>query len=136
MAKAVASTWHEPTRSSRCGEGGEPTVIPNARVAAPSLRGRPSPKRGTAGLASWPRRQAILNPKGNHLLRQRFIGRHYDEVSDEAKAVAFRRGRGAGGPPRFEVRGKQYGRRGISALVRASWTEDAPSRSASGSPRP
>ena len=47
------------------------------------------------------RRQAILNPKGTIYSAKRFIGRHYDEISEEAKAVSFDVVAGDNGEARF-----------------------------------
>src|SRR5882762_10967273 len=87
---------------------GQPTVIPNAegsRTTPSVVAFTPQGERLVGQIA---RRQAILNPKGTIYSAKRFIGRHYDEVSEEAKAVAFDVVPGPGGEARFTVRGKLY----------------------------
>jgi molecular chaperone DnaK len=106
-------------------EGGEPVVIPNvegARTTPSVVAFTDSGERLVGQLA---RRQAILNPKGTIYSSKRFIGRHFDEVSEEAKAVAFDVVPGPGGVARFDVRGKLYAPEEISALVLRKLTEDA-----------
>ncbi|MER5836734.1 molecular chaperone DnaK [Streptomyces sp. NPDC002130] len=71
------------------------------------------------------RRQAILNPKGTIYSAKRFIGRHYDEISEEAKAVSFDVVPGDNGEARFDVRGKKYAPEEISALVLRKLVDDA-----------
>src|ERR1700704_3828793 len=106
-------------------EAGKPTVIPNAegsRTTPSVVAFTPQGERLVGQLA---RRQAILNPKGTIYSAKRFIGRHYDEVKDEAKAVAFDVVPGPNGEARFNVRGKLYAPEEISALVLRKLTDDA-----------
>src|SRR6185369_4500355 len=63
------------------------------------------------------RRQSILNPKGTIYSAKRFIGRRFDEVSDESKAVGFDVVSGPDGVVRFDVKGKLYAPEEISALI-------------------
>ncbi|SDU37337.1 molecular chaperone DnaK [Gordonia westfalica] len=71
------------------------------------------------------RRQAILNPKGTIYSAKRFIGRHYDEISEEARAVSFDVVPGDNGEARIDVRGKKYAPEEISALVLRKLVDDA-----------
>ncbi|MFH8273835.1 molecular chaperone DnaK, partial [Streptomyces roseolus] len=52
-------------------------------------------------------------------------GRHYDEISEEAKAVSFDVVPGDNGEARFDVRGKKYAPEEISALVLRKLVDDA-----------
>src|SRR6202045_5016330 len=82
-------------------QGGEPIVIPNAEGARTTPSVVAFTESGERLVGQLARRQAILNPKGTIYSAKRFIGRHFDEVSDEAKAVAFDVVEGPGGTARF-----------------------------------
>src|SRR6476620_2588220 len=113
--KSVIAAW----------EWGAATVIPNAEGSrtTPSVVGfTDSGERLVGQLA---RRQAILNPKGTIYSAKRFIGRRYEEVTEEAKTVGFDVVAGPDGTARFDVRGKLYAPEEISALVLRKLAEDA-----------
>ncbi|MGV5049861.1 molecular chaperone DnaK [Rhodococcus sp. D-6] len=106
-------------------QGGEPVVISNvegARTTPSVVAFTDSGERLVGQLA---RRQAILNPKGTIYSAKRFIGRHFDEISEEAKAVSFDVVPGDNGEARFDVRGKKYAPEEISALVLRKLVDDA-----------
>ncbi|HEV3170427.1 MAG TPA: molecular chaperone DnaK [Actinocrinis sp.] len=125
MAKAVGIDLGTTNSVIAVWEGGEPTVIPNAEGSRTTPSVVAFTDSGERLVGQLARRQAILNPKGTIYSAKRFIGRHFDEVSDEAKAVAFDVVEGPGGTARFDVRGKQYAPEEISALVLRKLTEDA-----------
>ncbi|MDX6255050.1 MAG: molecular chaperone DnaK [Frankiales bacterium] len=106
-------------------EGGEPTVITNAEGARTTPSVVAFTESGERLVGQLARRQAILNPKGTIYSAKRFIGRHFDEVKEEAKAVTFDVVPGPEGAARFEIRGKQYAPEEISALVLRKLAEDA-----------
>ena len=106
-------------------EGGEPAVIANAEGSRTTPSVVAFTDTGERLVGQLARRQAILNPKGTIYSAKRFIGRHYDEVTEEAKAVGFDVVPGPGGVARFDVRGKQYAPEEISALVLRKLAEDA-----------
>ena len=125
MAKAVGIDLGTTNSVIAVWEGGEPTVIPNAEGSRTTPSVVAFTDNGERLVGQLARRQAILNPKGTIYSAKRFIGRHFDEVSDEVKAVTFDVVEGSGGTARFEVRGKQYAPEEISALVLRKLTEDA-----------
>src|ERR1700760_517396 len=106
-------------------EGGEPVVIHNVEGARTTPSVVAFTDSGERRAAPPPRRQAILNPKGTIYSAKRFIGRHFDEISAEARAVAFDVVPGPDGVARFDVRGKLYAPEEISALVLRKLAEDA-----------
>ncbi|MFJ8022535.1 molecular chaperone DnaK [Streptomyces sp. NPDC096311] len=125
MAKAVGIDLGTTNSVIAAWEGGEATVIPNAegsRTTPSIVAFTDSGERLVGQLA---RRQAILNPKGTIYSAKRFIGRHFDEISDEAKAVAYDVVEGEGGVARFKVRDKLYAPEEISALVLRKLADDA-----------
>ncbi|WP_053202421.1 molecular chaperone DnaK [Jiangella muralis] len=125
MAKAVGIDLGTTNSVISAWEGGEPVVIPNAegnRTTPSVVAFTDSGERLVGQLA---RRQAILNPKGTIYSAKRFIGRRFDEVSEEAKAVGFDVVEGADGAARFRVRDKQYSPEEISALVLRKLADDA-----------
>ncbi|MEC4574657.1 molecular chaperone DnaK [Streptomyces virginiae] len=125
MAKAVGIDLGTTNSVIAVWEGGEPSVVPNSEGnrTTPSVVGFTDTGERLVGQLA--RRQAILNPKGTIYSAKRFIGRHFDEISDEARAVAYDVVEGDGGAARFKVRDKLYAPEEISAQVLRKLTEDA-----------
>jgi molecular chaperone DnaK len=125
MAKAVGIDLGTTNSVIAVWEGGEPTVIANAEGARTTPSVVAFTESGERLVGQLARRQAILNPKGTIYSAKRFIGRKYDEIGDEAKAVGFDVVEGDGGVVRFEVRGKLYAPEEISAQVLRKLVDDA-----------
>jgi molecular chaperone DnaK len=125
MAKAVGIDLGTTNSVIATMEGGQPRVIANAEGSrtTPSVVAFTEPGERLVGQLA--RRQAILNPKGTIYSAKRFLGRRFDEVSQEAEAVTFDMVPGPNGVARFEVRGERYAPEEISALVLRKLAEDA-----------
>src|SRR3982075_3939772 len=106
-------------------QGGEPIVIPTAEGARTTPAVVAFTESGERLVGQLARRQSIRNPKGTIYSAKRFIGRRFDEISEEAKAVSFDVVEGDGGAARFEVRGKKYAPEEISAQVLRKLADDA-----------
>jgi len=97
-------------------EGGEPKVIANEEGArtTPSVVG--FSKSGERLVGQVAKRQAITNPENTIFSIKRFMGRRYDEVSDEMKMVPFKviqQGDHVG----VMAQGKEYTPPEISAMI-------------------
>jgi molecular chaperone DnaK len=125
MAKAVGIDLGTTNSVIAVWEGGEPSVIPNAEGSRTTPSVVAFSEDGERLVGQLARRQSILNPKGTITSAKRFIGRRYDEVSDEAKAVSFDVVEGPGGVARFAVHDKMHAPEEISALVLRKLAEDA-----------
>ncbi|MFH9864583.1 molecular chaperone DnaK [Streptomyces lydicus] len=125
MAKAVGIDLGTTTSVIAAWEGGEATVLPNSEGSRTTPSVVAFTDAGERLVGQLARRQAILNPKGTIYSAKRFIGRRYDEISDEAKAVGFDVVADDHGNARFEVRGKLYAPEEISALVLRKLADDA-----------
>src|ERR1700745_3018501 len=106
-------------------QGGEPIVIANAEGARTTPSVVAFTENGERLVGQLARRQAILNPKGTIYSAQRFIGRRYDEVSSELKAVSFDVVPGPDGAVRFKVFDKLHAPEEISALILRKLADDA-----------
>src|ERR1700676_2159531 len=106
-------------------QGGEPIVIPNAEGARTTPSVVAFTENGERLVGQLAKRQAIMNPKGTIYSAKRFIGRRYDEVAEEAKAVTFDVVPGPNDEARFNVRGKLYAPEEISAMVLRKLADDA-----------
>ncbi|MEE1751595.1 molecular chaperone DnaK [Streptomyces sp. SP18CS02] len=125
MAKAVGIDLGTTNSVIAVWEGGEPSVVPNSEGNRTTPSVVAFTDTGERLVGQMARRQAILNPKGTIYSAKRFIGRHFDEISDEARAVAYDVVEGDGGAARFKVRDKLYAPEEISAQVLRKLTEDA-----------
>jgi molecular chaperone DnaK len=106
-------------------EGGQTTVIPNAEGSRTTPSVVAFTDQGERLVGQLARRQAILNPKGTIYSAKRFIGRRYDEIGSEQKAVSFDVVEGPDGSARFQIRGKLYAPEEVSALVLRKLVDDA-----------
>lgn len=125
MAKAVGIDLGTTNSVIAVWEGGEAKVIPNTEGARTTPSVVAFTDTGERLVGQLARRQAILNPKGTISSAKRFIGRKFDEVDEEAKAVGFDIAPGPNGEARFTVRGKLYAPEEISALVLRKLVDDA-----------
>jgi molecular chaperone DnaK len=125
MAKAVGIDLGTTNSVIAAMESGTSTVIPNAEGSRTTPSVVAFTEQGERLVGQLARRQAILNPKGTISSAKRFIGRRYDEVESEAKAVSFDVAPGPDGLARFKVRDKLYAPEEISALVLRKLAEDA-----------
>ncbi|MFG2602768.1 molecular chaperone DnaK [Streptomyces sp. NPDC048514] len=125
MAKAVGIDLGTTNSVIAVWEGGEPSVVPNSEGNRTTPSVVAFTDTGERLVGQLARRQAILNPKGTIYSAKRFIGRHFDEISDEARAVAYDVVEGDGGAARFKVRDKLYAPEEISAQVLRKLADDA-----------
>jgi molecular chaperone DnaK len=125
MAKAVGIDLGTTNSVIATMEGGTPTVIPNSEGArtTPSVVAFTENGERLVGLLA--KRQAILNPKGTIYSAKRFIGRRYEEVESETKAVTFDVVPGPDGAVRFNVRGKLYAPEEVAAMILRKMVDDA-----------
>jgi len=125
MAKAVGIDLGTTNSVIATMEGRDPTVIANnegARTTPSVVAFTDSGERLVGQLA---RRQAILNPKGTVYSAKRFVGRRFEEITEESKAVTFDVVEGPNGTVRFDIHGKQYAPEEISAQVLRKLVDDA-----------
>jgi molecular chaperone DnaK len=97
-------------------EGGEPKVIPNEEGArtTPSVVG--FSKSGERLVGQVAKRQAITNPENTVYSIKRFMGRRYNEVSDEMKMVPYKVVQ-QGDHLAVMAQGKEYTPPEISAMI-------------------
>src|ERR687898_12075 len=97
-------------------EGGEPTVITN------SEGGRTTPsvvaftKDGSRLVGQVAKRQAVTNPENTIYSIKRFMGRPYNEVTEEIKQVPYKV-QGGTGDVRIAAGGKEWSPPEISAII-------------------
>lgn len=98
-------------------EGGEPTVITN------SEGGRTTPsvvaftKDGSRLVGQVAKRQAVTNPENTVYSIKRFMGRRYNEVTEEIKQVPYKVQGAGNGDVRIVAGGKEWSPPEISAII-------------------
>src|SRR6478672_6446600 len=106
-------------------EGGEPTVIPNAEG------GRTTPsvvafgRDGQRLVGAPAKRQQVTNPQNTIFSIKRFMGRKFDEVSEEMKIVPYEVVKGPNDDVRVKADGKEYAPPEISAMILQKLKTDA-----------
>jgi molecular chaperone DnaK len=97
-------------------EGGEPKVIPNEEGARTTPSVVAFTKSGERLVGQVAKRQAITNPENTIFSIKRFMGRRYNEVSDELKMVPFKVSQ-QGDHVGVVAQGKEYTPPEISAMI-------------------
>ena len=106
-------------------EGERPEVIANSeggRTTPSVVAFRDNNERLVGQLA---KRQSVMNPTKTFYSVKRFIGRRYNEVSEEMKLVPYKVVTGANNTVRFKVDEKEYSPEEISAQVLRKLVDDA-----------
>ena len=98
-------------------EGGEPTVITNPEGSRLTPSVVAFTKTGERLVGQVAKRQAVTNPENTIFSIKRFMGRKYDEVTEEMKMVPYRVVRAANGDVRVQAAGKEYSPPEIAAMI-------------------
>jgi molecular chaperone DnaK len=98
-------------------EGGEPVVITNPEGSriTPSVCG--FTKSGERLVGQVAKRQAVTNPENTVFSIKRFMGRKYDEVTEEMKMVPYSVVRASNGDVRVKAGDKEHSPPEISAMI-------------------
>ncbi len=98
-------------------EGNEPVVIANdeGRRTTPSVVA--FLKNGERKVGDPAKRQAITNPQNTISSVKRFMGRRYDEVTEEMSFVSYKVAKGDNNTVRIDIDGRLYTPQEISAMI-------------------
>jgi len=98
-------------------EGNEPVVIANdeGRRTTPSVVA--FLKNGERKVGDPAKRQAITNPTNTIMSIKRYMGRRYDEVTEELKHNSYSIVKGDNNTPRVDIEGRPYTPQEISAMI-------------------
>jgi molecular chaperone DnaK len=98
-------------------EGNEPVVIANdeGRRTTPSVVG--FLKNGERKVGDPAKRQAITNPVNTIMSVKRFMGRHFNELSNEIPHWSYKVARGENDTTRIDIDGRLYTPQEISAMI-------------------
>ncbi|HEY7537639.1 MAG TPA: molecular chaperone DnaK [Gaiellaceae bacterium] len=106
-------------------EGGESTVIPNAEGGRTTPSVVAFAKDGHRLVGTPARRQQVTNPQNTIFSIKRFMGRKFDEVSEEMKIVPYEVVKGPNDDVRVKAGGKEYAPPEISAMILQKLKADA-----------
>jgi molecular chaperone DnaK len=98
-------------------EGGEPVVITNPEGSRITPSVVAFTKSGERLVGQVAKRQAVTNPENTVFSIKRFMGRKYDEVTEEMRMVPYSVVRANNGDVRVAAGGKEYSPPEISAMI-------------------
>ncbi|WP_457652069.1 Hsp70 family protein, partial [Rhodocaloribacter sp.] len=98
-------------------EAGEPIVITNPEGARTTPSVVAFKKDGERLVGAPAKRQAVTNPENTIFSIKRFMGRMYDEVTEEMKTVPYKVVKGDGGTARVQIGDRVYTPQEISAMI-------------------
>jgi molecular chaperone DnaK len=98
-------------------EGGEPTVITNPEGSRLTPSTVAFTKTGERLVGQVAKRQAVTNPENTIFSIKRFMGRKFDEVTEEMKMVPYRVVRASNGDVRIGAGDKEWSPPEISAMI-------------------
>jgi molecular chaperone DnaK len=106
-------------------EGGQAVVIPNQEGGRTTPSVVAFTKNGERLVGQVAKRQSVTNPENTIYSIKRFMGRRYNEVSEETKLVPYKVVAGENGDARVEINGKKYSPPEISAMILTKLKEAA-----------
>ncbi len=108
-------------------EGGEPTVIPNAEGGRTTPSVVAFTKDGQRLVGTPAKRQQVTNPQNTVFSIKRFMGRKFDEVSEEMKIVPYEVVKGPNDDVRVRASEQEYAPPELSAMILQKLKTDAES---------
>src|SRR4051812_34154132 len=108
-------------------EGGEPAVIPNAEGGRTTPSVVAFAKDGQRLVGAPAKRQQVTNPENTVFSIKRFMGRKFDEVTEEMTIVPYEVVKGPNEDVRVKAGGEEYTPQEISAMILQKLKADAES---------
>ncbi len=106
-------------------EGGEPTIIPNAEGGRTTPSVVAFAKNDEQLVGTVAKRQAVTNPENTIFSIKRFMGRKFNNVSEEMKIVPYKVVEGPNADVRVKVKNEQFSPPEISAKILQKLKRDA-----------
>ncbi|MGI8741602.1 MAG: molecular chaperone DnaK [Bryobacteraceae bacterium] len=106
-------------------EGGQAVVIPNQEGGRTTPSVVAFTKSGERLVGQVAKRQSVTNPENTIYSIKRFMGRRFNEVSEETKLVPYKVVSGENGDARVEINGKRNSPPEISAMILGKLKEAA-----------
>ncbi|HEX5469309.1 MAG TPA: molecular chaperone DnaK [Gaiellaceae bacterium] len=125
MAKTIGIDLGTTNSAMAVLEGGEPTVIPNAEGGRTTPSVVAFTRDGQRLVGAPAKRQQVTNPQNTVFSIKRFMGRKFDEVSEEMKIVPYEVDPGPNGDVRVKAGDKEYAPPEISAMILQKLKTDA-----------